>query len=189
MDTAFLQSKHNAGRSYSDYVNAGTPNQQANWRRIYDSVGLTHAQHALVQGFKRHMKIIVLSGRWCGDCVQQGPLLERIAQVNRDAIDLRWLENADHLDLQKHVRINAGDRVPVIIFCAEDYQLVGWYGDRTLCRYRTLAAQSLGGACPLPGAAVPQDELDASLQCWLDEFERTQLLLRLSTRLRQKHGD
>ena len=28
-----------------------------------------------------------------------------------------------------------------------------------------------------------------TLQDWVNEFERVQLLLRLSTRLRQKHGD
>jgi len=33
------------------------------------------------------------------------------------------------------------------------------------------------------------DELNATLQDWLNEFERVQLLLRLSTRLRQIHGD
>jgi hypothetical protein len=33
------------------------------------------------------------------------------------------------------------------------------------------------------------EETAATLQDWLDEFERVQLMLRLSTRLRQKHGD
>lgn len=189
MKAAYLQTKHEAGQDYASYLSAGTADQQANWRKIEDSVGLSHAQHELIAGFTRLMRVIVLSGRWCGDCVQQGPLLHHIARANPQSIDMAWLERDDHPDLQEHVRINAGDRVPVVIFCAEDYELVGWYGDRTLCRYRTMAAKQLGGACPLPGAPVPKDELDASLQCWLDEFERVQLLLRLSTRLRQKHND
>ena len=132
MDAAFLKAKHQAGLTYPDYVAAGNETQQQNWARVHQSVGLTHAQHELVRGFQRQMKVLVLSGRWCGDCVQQGPLLERIAEVNRDAIDLRWLERDGHLDLQKQVRINGGDRVPVVIFCAEDYELVAWHGDRTL---------------------------------------------------------
>jgi len=41
----------------------------------------------------------------------------------------------------------------------------------------------------VPGAPVPDDELAACLQEWLNEFERVQLLLRLSTRLREMHGD
>ena len=80
-------------------------------------------------------------------------------------------------------------RLPVVVFAAEDYELVGWYGDRTLARYRAIAARQLGPACPFPGAAVPPDELAATLADWLDEFERVHLLLRLSARLRQKHGD
>ena len=47
----------------------------------------------------------------------------------------------------------------------------------------------MGAACQLPGAEVAGDELAATLQDWLDEFERVQLLLRGSPRLRQKHGD
>jgi hypothetical protein len=36
---------------------------------------------------------------------------------------------------------------------------------------------------------LPADEAAATMQAWLDEFERVQLILRLSGRLRQKHGD
>ncbi len=52
-----------------------------------------------------------------------------------------------------------------------------------------LKPQQVGAACQLPGAEVAGDELAATLQDWLDEFERVQLLLRLSPRLRQKRGD
>jgi hypothetical protein len=41
----------------------------------------------------------------------------------------------------------------------------------------------------MPGAVLPADEAAATMQAWLDEFERVQLILRLSGRLRQKHGD
>jgi hypothetical protein len=36
---------------------------------------------------------------------------------------------------------------------------------------------------------VPPDEAAATMQGWIDEFERVQLMLRLSPRLRQVHGD
>jgi hypothetical protein len=79
--------------------------------------------------------------------------------------------------------------VPVAIFMAEDFEPVSVFGDRTLARYRALAARQLGASCPVPGAHVDADELHATLQDWLNEFERVQLVLRLSTRLREKHGD
>jgi len=189
MKSAYLKEKHHAGLSYADYLAAGKPDQQDNWKRVYDSVGLTPCQHELVGSFVREIKVIGLSGIWCGDCVQQGPLIQRVAEANPDKIDLRWLDRDAHPDLQEKVRINAGNRVPVLIFCAEDYELVDWFGDRVLARYRALAAKQLGAACPLPGAPLPQDELDATLGDWVEQFERVHLLLRLSGRLRQKYED
>jgi hypothetical protein len=72
---------------------------------------------------------------------------------------------------------------------AEDCEFVGLYGDRTLSRYRAVAARQTGAACELPGAEAPRDEMDATMADWVNEFERVQLLLRLSPRLREKHGD
>ena len=191
MDAAYLRSKHEAGLTYTDYLTTGTDEQRANWQRIHDRAALTTDQGRLVGSFVREMKVIALSGIWCGDCVQQGPLIARIAEASTapGKIDLRWLDRDEHADLQRLVRINAGDRVPEVIFCAEDYEPVGWFGDRTLNRYRALAARQLGASCPLPGAPVADDELAATLQDWMDQFERVHLLLRMSTRLRQKHGD
>ena len=189
MDATYLKTKHEAGLPFEGYLETGTPDQKANWQKIYDQTSLTEAQEKLILGFIRRVNIIGLSGIWCGDCAQQCPLIQRIADANPDRLVLRWLGRDEHHDLQEKVRINAGNRVPVMIFCAEDYELVGWYGDRTLSRYRAIAARQLGASCSLPGAPVPDDELTATLQDWLDQIERVQLLLRLSGRLRQKHSD
>jgi len=189
MKANYLKEKHDAGLTYADYLATGNDQQRANWQTIYDQATLTNAQAALLGSFKRKINIIGLSGIWCGDCVQQCPLVQKIAEAAPDTIDLRWLDRDEHIDLQERVRINAGNRVPVLIFCAEDYEFVSWYGDRTLTRYRAMAAKNLGGVCPLPGAPVPQDEIHATLTDWLEQFERAHLLLRLSGRLRQIHGD
>ena len=189
MDAPYLRSKHEAGLPYDEYINTGKPQQRDDWQRIYDQATLTDAQQKLIGSFKRKINIIAMSGIWCGDCAQQGPLIQRIAQANPDVLDLRWIDRDQHSDLQEHVQVNGGNRVPVFIFCAEDYELAGWYGDRTLSRYRAIAKRQLGPSCPMPGAPVDQDELTATLQDWLDQIERVHLLLRLSTRLRQIHND
>ncbi len=189
MKADYLKQKHEAGLTYADYLATGKDQQRQDWQAIYDQTPLSDAQSALLGSFTRKINVIVLSGIWCGDCVQQCPLIQRIAEGAPNAIDLRWLDRDEHMDLQEQVRINAGNRVPIAIFCAEDYEIVGWFGDRTLSRYRAMAAKNLGGACPMPGAPVPQDELHATLAGWLEQFERAHLLLRLSGRLRQKHGD
>lgn len=82
-----------------------------------------------------------------------------------------------------------GLRVPVVLILNEDFDVLSVEGDRSLARYRALAARQLGPACPLPGAPVPDDEVAATRQDWVDAFERAHLMARLSTKLRQRYAD
>ncbi len=197
LDAAFLRAKFEAALPYDRYVATAKPNERPNWDRVYESTRLSDAQAALARSFNRAMPVLVLSGTWCGDCVHQCPLLARIAESSsprpktQDSrlIDLRFLDRDAHRDLADRVMICGGHRVPTAIFMAEDFEFVALLGDRTLSRYRAIAARQLGPSCPLPGAPIPPEEHAARLQEWLDEFERVHLLLRLSPRLRQKHGD
>jgi len=187
LNAQYLRTKHSEGDDYETYLSKD-PSRSESWRDIEGRLEVSSAQQSVLDGFTRSMKVLCLSGTWCGDCVVQGPMIECLARAC-EAIDLRWLDRDEHDDLAEQVKINAGLRVPTVVFCSEDFELVGSYGDRTLTRYRAIAAKQLGASCPLPGAHVPEDELNATMQDWLDEFERVQLLLRLSPRLRQKHGD
>lgn len=189
MDAAFLADSFAAGLTYDRYLLTGTPEQQRRWRQVHQAASLRPEQTALVAGFVRQMKILVVSGIWCGDCIEQCPLLARIAEVNPARVDLRFVDRDEQKTLSKQLRINGGDRVPVVLFLAEDDELCAIYGDRPLSRYRALAAKQLGVSCST-GLVVPgESELTATMQDWLDEVERVQLMLRLSGRLRQKYGD
>ena len=189
LDADFLKTKFDAALPYADYVATGKADQQESWKKIHDQVTLTDAERGLVGGFTRSMNILVSSGIWCGDCVAQCPMLDRIAEANPDRITVRFLDRDEHSDLAERIKINAGLRVPTAIFMAEDFEFVSMLGDRTLTRYRAVAEKQLGAACPLPGAPVPAAELAATLHDWVNEFERVHLMLRLSPRLRDKHGD
>lgn len=189
MQTQFLSTKFEHALPYDRYLPTGTEEQRRRWQQVHEAARLTDAQRQLVGGFVRRMNVLVVSGIWCGDCVQQCPLIERIAEANRERIDLRFVDRDEHRDLAEQVRINGGDRVPVAIFMAEDFEPCSVFGDRTISRYRALARKQLGAACPTGIGGPDHDELAATTQDWLDEFERVQLMLRLSARLRQKHGD
>ena len=117
------------------------------------------------------------------------PLIQRIAEANPQKIHIRIVERDKAPDLRDRVRINAGHRVPVVIFLAEDFEHVATYGERTPARYSAIAKRQLGAACATGITPPDQDEMSATLQDWLNEIERIQLLLRLSPRLRQKHAD
>ena len=189
MQASFLTEKFAAALPYDRYVRTGSDEQHRRWQQVYAAAQLTEVQKQLVAGFVRDMKVLIVSGVWCGDCIQQCPLLQRIAEANPSRIDLRLLDRDQHRDLTEKVRINTGDRVPVALFLAEDHELCSVFGDRTLNRYRALAARHLGPSCPTGIVPPGAEELAVTLQDWLNEFERVQLMLRLCDRLRQKHRD
>jgi thiol-disulfide isomerase/thioredoxin len=188
MEAQFLRSHFDSALNYDAYIKTGTDEQRRRWAQVYESAHLVDAQRVLLAGFVRQMKVLVVSGIWCGDCVQQCPLIQRIAD-GQNKIDLRYVDRDQHKDLSSKLRINAGDRVPVALFMAEDFELCSVYGERTLSRYRAIARRQLGASCPTGIGAPDQDEMAATLADWLAEFERIQLMLRISPRLRQKHGD
>ncbi|MBM4022782.1 MAG: thiol reductase thioredoxin [Planctomycetes bacterium] len=165
-----------------------TPEQSERWRGLHDRVTLTTAQRALLGGFVRRMPVLVLAGAWCGDCVNQCPAFARFAEATT-AIDLRFLDRDALPEIAAHLTVCGGQRVPVVTFFSEDFTPVLFYGDRTLSAYRAAAAAQLGESCPSGAVAPPADAISAMVSDWLDQFERVQLILRLSGRLRQKHGD
>lgn len=189
--TDFLTSKFQQGVSYADFVGlARAEGQHMPWEQRYEQLALDASQAALVGGFTRKMHVLCLTGTWCGDCALQGSAMQRIAEANPGLIDLRFLlRSEDHAELVVNAQVNAGFRVPVSWFLAEDFEPVSFFGDRTLSRYRAMASKAIGPEVqpflPEPSA----DPVREVLKEVLDEFERVQLLLRLSGRLREKHGD
>lgn len=189
MKAAYLSEQFAAALPYDRYIATGNEEQQRRWKQVYDAAHLSDTQKQLLAGFVREMKILIVSGIWCGDCVQQCPLIQRIAEGNSAKIDLRLLDRDQHRDLMDHIRMNGGDRVPVVLLLSEDYEWCATAGDRTINRYRAIALRKLGMACPTGIVAPDKDELDATLADWLVEVERVQLMLRLTPRLRQKYQD
>jgi len=187
-DVEYAQAVFERGLRYEDYLATGTAEQQRRWGDMAKAVGLNLEQKKLIGSFVREMKVLVVSGIWCGDCVEQCPLIQAIAEAS-ERIELRFIDRDEQEDLRDMLLICGGKRVPVVLFMAEDYAMCGVYGDRTLSRYRRLAKRQLGAACST-GLFVPEaDEIAETLNGWLGEFERIQLMLRLSTRLREKHQD
>lgn len=181
--------KFSQGLKYADFLKKhGTPEQQQRWENFHRSLKLTDAQRQLIAGFSRDMKVIVLAGAWCGDCVNQCPIFDHFAAAT-SRLDVQYFDRDTHPDLAEGLSVCGGARVPIVLFLSEDFQQVGWYGDRTLAKYRNMAATLEGAACPT-GIVPDQASLVAAVvQEWLDEFERCQLILRTSARLRKIHGD
>jgi Thioredoxin len=165
-----------------------TPAQRVRWEAMHARFALNGEQEALLGGFTRRMSALCLTGAWCGDCINQCPVFDHFARAST-VIDLRFLDRDARPDVRDALAINGGHRVPVVVFLSEDGLEVARYGERTLSTYRRLAAEQLGPACPTGIVAPTADALTLTTAEWLAEFERVQLILRLSPRLRQKHGD
>jgi thiol-disulfide isomerase/thioredoxin len=187
--TAYLLEKFSSGIPYERYVQTGNEEQQRRWSQVYDAARLTDAQKELVGGFVREMKILIFSGIWCGDCVEQCPLIYRIAETNPGKIVLRFIERPRDGELVPELRINGGNRVPVVVFLSEDNEWCATAGDRTINRYRASAIRKLGPLCPTGIVPPDKEELAATLNDWMNEVERVQLMLRLTPRLREKYQD
>ncbi|MBX9583693.1 MAG: thioredoxin family protein [Gemmataceae bacterium] len=166
----------------------GTPSDRTRWEGAKAAVTLTDAQRQLLAKFTRETNVLVLAGAWCGDCAGQCPAFDRFAEA-APVLKVRYLDRDDHPDVQRALQINGGDRVPVAVFFSEDGFEVARYGERTLARYRQLAGRLTGDTCAT-GLGLGNDPVHAQVvQDWLDQFERVQWILRLSPRLRRKHGD
>ena len=177
------------GLSYSDFLaKYGTPEHQRRWQGVHAEVRLSDAQRQLLGSFKRKMPVIVLAGTWCGDCVNQCPIFDHFASAT-SCIDIRYFDRDANPKLASELSVCGAARVPAVLFLSEDGFRCGHYGDRTLSKYRDMASSLDGAACPTGLVSPGRSLLDAVTQEWLDEFERIQLLLRTSARLRKLHGD
>ena len=178
-----------AALPYASFLDKyATPTQRTRWDAMHGRIELTGEQAALLGGFVRRMPVLVMAGAWCGDCVNQCPMFAHFAAAG-PAIDLRFIDRDAREDVREALSVNGGARVPVAAFLSEDFAVVARYGERTLSAYRRLAADQLGAACPT-GLVAPTDEATSGVMAeWLGEFERAQLVLRLSPRLRERHND
>lgn len=184
-----FNAKFEQGLPYADFLEKhGTADQRQRWRNVYDQVVLSDEQVQLLQGFVREMKVLVTAGAWCGDCVNQCPIFARFEEQNAK-IRVRYFDRDEHAELAQALALCGAPRVPSVLFLSEDGFVCGRAGDRTLAKYRQMARDQLGPACP-SGIPLPGDGLlQAVTQDWLNEFERIQLMLRTSGRLRKRHGD
>lgn len=182
------------GLPYAEFLaKYGDDSQKMRWQAMHKQVVLTEAQKELLKSFKREMKVLVLAGTWCGDCVNQCPIFEHFTAAS-PKIHIHYFDRDASPDLCEELSICGAARVPSVLFLSEDNYACGLYGDRTLSKYRDMVQTFQGAACPSGIVGLEPSEGERTLlqnvtQEWLNEFERIQHMLRTSGRLRKLHGD
>ncbi|MFM7130283.1 MAG: thioredoxin family protein [bacterium] len=181
------------GLTYVDFLaRYDSSEHHRRWQANHSAISLTADQKNRLALFTRRMGVLCLSGTWCGDCASQCPIYQHIVEAAPPGlIDLRFIDrDAAPPDLAAAIRINGGQRVPALIFISEDGFEVARYGEKTLAKYRDEAARLGGVACSIGLVSEAENTLrQAVIAEWVDQFERAQLILRLSARLRQKYND
>ena len=186
--TALHRAAFEKALPFAAYVATANEAQQVRWRTQYEVATLADSHRTLLGGFVRRMPILCVSGIWCGDCMRDGAILQRLAEAS-PAIELRFLDRDVMPEVRDHLRVVGGRRVPATLILDEEFQFVDRLGDRSLATYRRMAHARLGDSCPTGIAPPAADEVAAITQDVLDRLERAQLLLRLAPHLCERHGD
>ena len=66
LDRTLVETVFARALSYDRYM-ASDPSRAGGWQAVYDRVRLSEAQRAEIASFGREMKVLVVSGIWCGD--------------------------------------------------------------------------------------------------------------------------
>ena len=184
-----LAQKFQQGLTYNEFLDQyANPAQRTRWDAVSRQVQISQADCELLGSFVREMKVLVSAGAWCGDCINQCPIFDHFTS-HAPSVQIRFFDRDEHSDLAELIATCGAHRVPSVLFLSEDNQICGRYGDRTLATYRHMAARQLGPSCPTGIGPVDTELLAQVTTEWLNEFERIQWMLRLSPRLRDKHGD
>lgn len=182
-------SHFHSGLTYDDFLSRyGSETDRRKWAASDDAVELTDSQQQLLSGFVREMRVLCFAGAWCGDCVQQCPIFRRF-ELASDKVQLRMVDRDADNELKSAMQLCGAARVPQLVIFTEEDLFAARLGDRTLTKYRQMADALSGNSCS-SGIVAKGDPVQASIiQDWLNEFERVQLTLRTSARLREIHGD
>ena len=76
-----LKELHQTAHTYDAYLS--DQERARPWRDNDARTKLASDQQTLLDSFVREMKVLVISGIWCGDCYLKGPMLAAIAAARR----------------------------------------------------------------------------------------------------------
>jgi len=119
------------------------PAERARWDAQLARTALTPEQAARLAGWTRRMKVLVMAGAWCGDCIENCPSFVRFREA-APVIDLRFIDRDADDDLKAQLALCGAPRVPQVVFLSEDDHYCGQAGDKPLVKYRYLAEKKLG---------------------------------------------
>ena len=109
-------------RPYLDYLATGNVRERGVWARAEVALpGLPDDARTRLDPAGRIVKVLCLSGIWCGDCVRSIPILARLAEAAGPSVDLRLVDRDAIPELRDELRVLGAMRVPMVVFLTEDF--------------------------------------------------------------------
>jgi hypothetical protein len=184
--SSFWRSCFEKASDYEQYLAESPSHHAKRWLDMAAKIpALEDEQQQRLSGYNRILNVLMVSGVWCGDCMQHGPMIKRIVDTCGDQVRLRVIDRDADATLRDELRIMGAMRVPVVVFLTEDFFEIGRFGDRPLTTYRKMAANVLQRT----DHPSPPAERTSALSEWVDVFERMLLMVRLSPLLRKRYRD
>ena len=135
----FWRRSFEAAAEYDAYLSASPEQRAQRWIDMAAKIPpLTSEQTLRLTGYRRPLRVLLMSSDWCGDCARQGPMIKRVADAGEE-VELRVVDRDANPALRDELRIMGAMRVPVAVFLTEEFFEVGRSSDRTLGHYKRVA--------------------------------------------------
>ncbi len=167
------------GLTYQQYKAALTRNLDRFEENERGAV-LDPAAIAAFRALPRAVNVLVLSEDWCGDCVNNVPVLARIAEAS-GTLRVRFFKRDEHKDLmQRYLKDGKFESIPVFVFFDEAMREIGHWIERPASvdelrgrrRREIYASDPAFGSPDAPAADLPEDvraRLTAAIQAMREE--------------------
>ena len=171
-----------------EYIASAPKDQAKRWVESAERVPtLSGEQKARLQGYNRTIRILMEGAIWCLDCARVIPYLTTIVETIGGKAELRLIDRDASPELRDELKIMGAPRVPRVVILSEDWFEVDRLGDRSLSVYRSRMAREIGRGEDhgVLSPAARQVEFDE----WVNNIERTLIILRTAPALRKRYGD
>ncbi|OSY88740.1 thioredoxin [Tenacibaculum holothuriorum] len=98
-------------------------------KRLDKTIKLSEETKSFVESVDTPQTFLVLTEGWCGDAAQNIPVLNKIAEINKN-ISLKLVLRDENLPLMDEFLTNGGRSIPKVIILDEETNVVDTWGPR-----------------------------------------------------------
>jgi len=160
-----LSRNWNMGLSFRAYLDYSQKNVER-MRDVYERTAVEDHLRDAIKGLGPEIRLLVLSGDWCGDCVANVPPIARLADLNLK-IQYRILDRDRHDDLMQEFLTNGARSVPKVVVASGDMAKVATWGARP-AECQAIMDQNKG--------KLPKEEIVPMIRAWYEKDNGRTLL-------------